>query len=129
MIRKVSGIFIVAAFFSMLFWEIYVEFFATRIALSYIYLYHLDKVFHFIGGAFVAALLFYFLKEKRFIFVAIAILAVSGIWELWEFLFDSKTILFVQKSKDLWLRDTVFDTLFGFMGALAYYLITRQSND
>ena len=125
MTRKIERNFIIAAFFAMLAWQLYVELYATRTMFVYINRYHIDKIFHVIGGAFVIAILFHFFGSKKFAGVVITILLVSFVWELAEMLFDPKTIIFLQKSRTAWAWDTVGDTIFGVVGALAYYFSAR----
>ena len=107
-------------------WEIYVELFATRTGHFYITLYHLDKIAHLLGGALVIALLFSLTKMRTLAVVLATVILVSLVWELWEVLYDPKTIYLFSKSRLVWARDTSGDIIFGIVGALVYYFSTRD---
>lgn len=126
MTRARQVYFIGAAFLIMLAWEVYVELLAPRTALDYIHLYHVDKAFHLIGGAFVGALGSFIFGVRRLTSTVATILFVSLVWEAGELLFDRSVIYFFSKSKDLWLLDTIGDTFFGVVGALFYYFSVRS---
>lgn len=121
-------IFLAAAFLSMLLWEVYVEFFASREAIRIITEYHVDKIFHLVGGAFVVGFLFLMFRFRQLGAFIAFVIAVSILWEAAEFLFDPKTIIFFEKSREAWIVDSAGDLAFSLAGGIfwARYLLSRQ---
>lgn len=116
---------LVAALASMAAWELYVEFFAGRAAIKVITAYHLDKIFHAIGGIFIAGVLYWMFGRQHIARVFFAVLLVSLAWEGAELVFDARTLYFFETERALWAEDSMGDVIIGMVGGWAYQLFLR----
>jgi len=119
-------LFLAAALAVIVAWEIFVDFFASYQALRLINIYHLDKVFHLIGGAFIIGLLLLRFERTSLVKLLFLVLAAEFIWELGELLFDPKVKYFLSNAKSLWVGDTIGDVIFTLIGALLYWGLTKK---
>ncbi|MFC1594899.1 hypothetical protein ACFL3E_00540 [Patescibacteria group bacterium] len=113
--------FLISALFVMALWIFFVEYMASTEAIRFITKYNIDKLFHFIGGAFLASLLFWILGRQKLLFLILYIIVISILWEVAELLLDPLTVVFFEKSKELWLRDSMLDAVAASVGALFYW--------
>ena len=126
--KKTEIAFIVFAFFVMISWEVYVNFFASQATIRFITQYQIDKLVHALGGAFIVVIVNILFGQTRFYTLLSVIIAVSIFWEALEFLFDPQVAYFFDKNKVLWLEDSVGDLAAAVVGALVFrklFYLTR----
>ncbi len=110
-------------------WEIFVEFFASYNVLRLINIYHLDKILHLIGGAFIMGLLSFTVKDGGVLKLLLLALLGALIWELSEVLFDQKVQYFFSHRRSFWLEDTVGDIVFTIIGAWLYRALVKKVDE
>ena len=126
--KKTEIAFIVFAFFVMISWEVYVNFFASQATIRFITQYQIDKLVHALGGAFIVVIVNILFGQTRFAVAFSVIIAVSVFWEALELLLDPQVAYFFGKSKVLWLEDSVGDLAAAVVGALVFrklFYLTR----
>ena len=79
--KKTEIAFIVFAFFVMISWEVYVNFFASQATIRFITQYQIDKLVHALGGAFIVVIVNILFGQTRFAVAFSVIIAVSVFFE------------------------------------------------
>lgn len=120
MTRK-SQIFLITAFVLMTVYILYVQIFAPTIVLQLITHVHIDKIFHALGGAFIAGAFFSLFGKQKLLFTFFVVFIAAILWEVVEALWDPQTLYFIEHSRAVWLKDTALDTFFGLLGAFLYH--------
>ena len=113
-------ILIAGLFLAMLLWAVYIQYIASEEAIILIVSYNIDKFFHFIGGVFVAAVVFELQGGIKSVQLFLFVFTASVIWEIAEVVFEPRVDLFFNNRPELWLEDASLDTLFAFLGAWIY---------
>ncbi len=111
---------LIIAVLIMVAWVVFVKGFATFDQKEFLAIYHIDKVLHAIGGAFICGVLALLKKDFSIIHFILMFLAIATLWEIGEVFFDPEVADFFERKRDLWVFDTTLDYIFGMFGGFLY---------
>lgn len=123
--RHLLLIFLGAALVLMAGELLFVKFFATQLQKDFISIYHVDKLFHMLGGAFLAVLARFIFPNSKWKIVVSVVIAGAVAWEVWEVLFDADVNWFYHNRYIIWRTDTIYDGVADSIGALVAWVGTR----
>ena len=115
-----SLVFLIVSLIVMMAYILYVQIFSSITVLQLITHVHIDKIFHALGGAFIAGALFSLFGKQKYFFTLFVVFVAAISWEVIEALWDPKTLYFIEHSRAVWIKDTVIDIFFGLFGAFLY---------
>lgn len=105
---------------------IFVSWIASKETLVFIGTYHIDKIFHGIGGLFIALAFEWLSPRKTLVRLLVVLFVIILSWEAIEFFFDPKMQAFYQNAYTLWLLDTSGDITAAALTCYSYWVFWRR---